>query len=51
MIDDTVVTIVDVKGRKIILGVEAPIDIAVHRFEVAEQIKAFEEKRKHDCQE
>ena len=35
---DIVVTIVEVRGDKIRLGIEAPRDVTVHRMEVAEAI-------------
>ncbi|MEY2613088.1 MAG: Carbon storage regulator [Planctomycetota bacterium] len=37
--DDVVVTIVDIRGDKVRLGIEAPNDIPVHRQEVYEAIK------------
>lgn len=37
--DDVVVTIVDIRGDKVRLGIEAPSDIPVHRQEVYEAIK------------
>ena len=37
--DDIVVTIVDVRGDRIRLGVEAPSDVPVHRQEIYEEIK------------
>ncbi len=36
--DDVVVTVVDVSGDQVRLGVEAPREIAVHREEVYRQI-------------
>ena len=38
--DDVEVTIVDVRGYKVRLGIAAPADIPVHRKEVYERIKA-----------
>ena len=40
--DDVVVTIVDIRGDKVRLGIEAPQDIPVHRQEVYEAIKRSE---------
>jgi carbon storage regulator len=37
--DDVVVTIVDIRGDKVRLGIEAPQDIPVHRQEVYEAIQ------------
>jgi carbon storage regulator len=37
--DDVVLTIVDIKGDKVRLGIDAPKDIPVHRQEVYDQIK------------
>ena len=37
--DNVVVTIVDVRGDKVRLGIEAPIEIPVHRREVYEAIQ------------
>jgi len=37
--DNIVVTIVDVRGDKVRLGIEAPTEIPVHRHEVYEAIQ------------
>ncbi len=37
--DDIVVTIVDIRGDKVRLGIEAPSEIPVHRREVYEAIQ------------
>jgi carbon storage regulator len=37
--DNIVVTVVDVRGEKVKLGIEAPQDISVHRREVYEAIR------------
>ncbi len=42
--DDVVVTIVDIRGDKVRLGIDAPQDIPVHRREVYEAIKRENEK-------
>jgi carbon storage regulator len=42
--DDVVVTIVDIRGDKVRLGIEAPTDIPVHRQEVYEAIKRENER-------
>jgi carbon storage regulator len=45
--DDVVVTIVDIRGDKVRLGIEAPNDIPVHRQEVYEAIKRENRKASH----
>ena len=42
--DDVVVTIVDIRGDKVRLGIEAPTSIPVHRQEVYEAIKRENEQ-------
>ncbi len=37
--DGIKVTVVDIRGGKVRLGIEAPKDVPVHREEVAEAIK------------
>ena len=37
--DDIVITVVDVRGDKVRLGIDAPTDIPVHRQEVYEAIQ------------
>lgn len=37
--DNIVITVVDIRGDKVRLGIAAPIDIAVHRAEVHEAIQ------------
>jgi len=37
--DDIVITVVEVRGDKVRIGVEAPSNISVHRREVYESIK------------
>ncbi len=37
--DNVVVTVVDIRGDKVKLGIEAPQDITVHRREVYEAIR------------
>ena len=37
--DDIVITVVDIRGDKVRLGIEAPSDIPVHRQEVYEAIQ------------
>ena len=42
--DDVVITIVDIRGDKVRLGIEAPQDIPVHRQGVYEAIKRENQK-------
>ena len=42
--DDVVITIVDIRGDKVRLGIEAHHDIPVHRQEVYEAIKRENER-------
>ena len=42
--DDVIVTIVDIRGDKVRLGIQAPQAIPVHRQEVYEAIKRENEK-------
>lgn len=45
--DDVVVTIVDIRGDKVRLGIQAPQDVPVHRQEVYEAIKRENEQSAH----
>lgn len=40
--DNIVVTVVEIRGDKVRLGVEAPVDVSVHRQEVYDAIKTAE---------
>lgn len=42
--DDIVITIVDIRGDKVRLGIDAPNDIPVHRQEVYEAIQRENKK-------
>ena len=43
--DDIVVMVVDIRGDKVRLGIEAPKEVTVHRREVYDAIKRSEESR------
>lgn len=43
--DDIIVTVVEVRGDKVRLGIEAPKDVPVHRREVYEAIKRAERQQ------
>lgn len=42
--DDIVITIVDIRGDKVRLGIDAPQDVPVHRQEVYEAIQRENQK-------
>lgn len=42
--DDIRITIVDIRGDKVRLGIEAPRDVSVHRHEVYAAIKQSEDQ-------
>jgi carbon storage regulator len=42
--DDIVITIIEIRGDKVRLGIEAPKEISVHRREVWEAIRRNEVK-------
>lgn len=42
--DDVMITIVDIRGDKVRLGIDAPQEIPVHRQEVYEAIKRENQK-------
>lgn len=44
--DDVVITVVDFRGNKVRLGIDAPREVAVHRREVYDAIQKEERKRK-----
>jgi carbon storage regulator len=46
--DDIIVTVVDVRGGKVRLGVEAPKEVKVHRKEVYEKINGAQQPRPCD---
>lgn len=46
--DDLEVTVVEVRGDQVRLGISAPRDVAVHRKEVYVQIKAKNEAREEN---
>ena len=44
--DDVTVSVLDVKGKQVKIGIDAPKAVAVHRKEIYERIKA--EAREHE---
>ena len=46
--DNIVITVVDVRGDKVRLGIDAPTDIPVHRQEVHEAIQRERQADKSD---
>jgi carbon storage regulator len=46
--DDITVTVIEIRGDKVRLGIEAPKDVTVHRREVYEAIQNQNQGRLHD---
>jgi carbon storage regulator len=42
--DDVMITIVDIRGDKVRLGIDAPQEVPVHRLEVYQAIKRENQK-------
>jgi carbon storage regulator len=40
--DDTEITVVDIRGDQVQIGIDAPRSVPVHRHEIYEEIKAGE---------
>ena len=49
--DNIVLTIVDVRGDKVRLGIDAPRDIPIHREEIVEAIAAEERRAAAEAKE
>jgi carbon storage regulator len=43
--DNIVITVVEVRGDKVRLGIEAPSEVPVHRHEIVEMMKRTAESR------
>jgi len=43
--DDVVVTVIDIRGDKVRLGIEAPKSVTVHRREVYDRIKESDREK------
>jgi carbon storage regulator len=48
--DDIIITVVEVRGDRVRLGIEAPQEISIHRIEVMESIKAQQAAEKQQNQ-
>ena len=46
--DDITVTVLEIKGNQVRLGIEAPSDVAVHRQEIYERIQSEAEVSNSD---
>ena len=46
--NDIIVTVIEIRGDKVRLAIEAPMEIPVHRMEVAEAIKRIEKGDESD---
>ncbi len=46
--DDITVTVIEIRGDKVRLGIEAPKDVTVHRREVYEAIQSQNQERMRD---
>ena len=46
--DEVTVTVLGVKGNQVRLGVNAPRDVAVHREEIYERIRARDDEKEAD---
>lgn len=44
--DDIVITVIDMAGGKVRIGIEAPQNVSVHRREIYEAIRREDERRK-----
>jgi carbon storage regulator len=46
--DNITVTVIEIRGDKVRLGIEAPKDVTVHRREVYDAIQSQTKLREHD---
>jgi len=46
--DDIVITVIEIRGDKVRLGINAPIEIPVHRQEVYEAIEREKERQRKE---
>lgn len=47
--DDIVVTVVELRGGKVRLGIEAPSEVVVHRKELYDKIVQEQERQHGEC--
>ena len=45
--DDIIITVIDIRGDKVRLGISAPLDVSVHRKEVYESILKDKKDKNH----
>ena len=45
--DDIVITVVEIRGDKVRLGIDAPKNVPVHRHEVYDDIKRYGKDKDH----
>lgn len=48
--DDIIITVVDIRGDKVRLGIDAPTEVSVHRHEVWEAVQreAYRQKQEQE---
>jgi carbon storage regulator len=46
--DDIIVTVVDIRGDKVRIGVHSPTEVPVHRLEVYEAIRRYQQEESRE---